>query len=76
MHLMAICTGEMHDEATTVVRHDALLDERSCLYAELRTFGVHDYAAITRIRRDYGQRVHWHVQHRKTFSKTDPVFIF
>lgn len=29
VHLMAISIGEMHDEATIVVRHDALLAERS-----------------------------------------------
>lgn len=65
VHLMAICSGEMHDEATTVARHDALLVERSRLYAEMHVLGVQDYADIARIRRDYGQRVRSHVQHGK-----------
>ena len=62
---MAICSGEMHNDATKVVRHDALLAERSRLYVEMRVLGVHDHADIARIRGDYGQRVRWHVQHRK-----------
>jgi hypothetical protein len=65
VHLMAICSGEMHDEATTVARHDALLVERSRLYGEMHVLGVHDHADIARIRRDYGQRVRSHMQHGK-----------
>lgn len=69
VHLMAICNGEMHDEATTVARHDALLVERSRLHAEMHVLGVQDYADIARIRRDYGQRVRSHVQHGKDILK-------
>ena len=65
VHLMAICSGEMHDEATTVARHDALLVERSRLYGEMHVLGLHDHADIARIRRDYGQRVRSHMQHGK-----------
>ena len=65
VHLMAICTDEMHDEATTVVRYDALLAKRSRLYAEMHVLEVHDHAEIAPICQDYGQRVRWHVKHGK-----------
>lgn len=69
VHLMAICSGEIHEEATTGLRRAALVAERSRLATELRHLRVHDHGEIARIRRDYGQRVRWHIARSKDAPK-------
>lgn len=61
-HMMAICTGELHNDAPTEARRAELEAERARLAAELCGLHVHDHADIARIRQDYGQRIRAHME--------------
>lgn len=64
-HLMAIYTGEIHNDNPTPERLAELRAARARLAAELRGLRVHDHAEIARIRRDYGQRIREHMAQAK-----------
>lgn len=68
-HMMAICTGELHNDAPTEARHAELEAERDRLAAELRGLHVHDHADIARIRQDYGQRIRAHMERNRSDPK-------
>lgn len=68
-HMMAICTGELHNDAPTEARCAELEAERARLAAELRGLHVHDHADIARIRQDYGQRIRAHMERNRPDPK-------
>jgi hypothetical protein len=68
-HMMAICTGELHNDAPTEARRAELEAERARLAAELRGLHVHNHADIARIRQDYGQRIRAHMERNRPDPK-------
>jgi hypothetical protein len=61
-HLMAIYTGELHNDNPTPERRAELKAARARLAAELRGLHVHDHAEVARIRAEYGAIIRAHME--------------
>lgn len=55
-HMIAICTGELHDDPSDERRAE-LVAERGRLLGEQRTLRLKDHAEIARIRTEYGAAI-------------------
>lgn len=62
IHLMAICTGELHNGEPTESRRAELEADRSRLSQERTALHVSDTIEIERIRHDYGARIRAHME--------------